>query len=167
MNNILKLSDLYSTLVASIASDTDFKLSNPQYHDILKSYTGDDWIDYVIFSPDNYNRVRIDTSTCSSPCSSPCNAGIELILICWNVGQGSPIHDHPENGCLVKILRNELTEELYDENVKLSSIRTLGEGDISYMESNKILHRILNPTTNQTTSIHIYSPPKYICKSYR
>jgi predicted metal-dependent enzyme (double-stranded beta helix superfamily) len=38
------------------------------------------------------------------------NEFFDLHIITWNVGQGSRIHDHSENGCVLKILQGQLQE---------------------------------------------------------
>ena len=42
------------------------------------------------------------------------NEKYEIYLICWNKKQISKIHDHPENGCILKVLKGELIEYRYD-----------------------------------------------------
>ena len=46
------------------------------------------------------------------------NELFEIIIISWNYNQKSPIHNHPENGCLMKILKGSLTEEKYNNKLK-------------------------------------------------
>ena len=37
-----------------------------------------------------------------------------LILLCWPPGSSSSIHDHPNSDCIMKCLRNQITETRYD-----------------------------------------------------
>jgi cysteine dioxygenase len=130
-----------------------------QLDNIIKLYIGLDWIKYVHFLEETYNKVKIYEDDL-----------IEIILICWNENQESYIHDHPSNGCLLKILDGKLLEENYI-NLKLdNTIKKINEiemniNNIFYKEGSDILHRIKN-YKNKSISLHIYSPPKYKSNIY-
>jgi predicted metal-dependent enzyme (double-stranded beta helix superfamily) len=131
--------------------------------ELFDRYNGDDWMKYISFSEESYKR---------NPIAGMVNENLEFILICWKPTQGSPIHDHPENGCLVKILKGSLREDIYvnhdDEGYKFLCSKNNKKGDISYMERMSIVHKISNPSDEKSAiSLHIYSPPKFkytICK---
>ena len=84
---------------------------------------------------------------------------LEIYLICWRAGQSTKIHDHPEKGCLMKVLKGELTELLYDGTLKELNINILKEGDVSSRIGKEILHKIV--ANLDTCSLHVYSPPLY------
>ena len=44
------------------------------------------------------------------------NDNFEIFVVCWSGKQGSYIHDHSENGCILKILKGRLTEYKYNVN---------------------------------------------------
>ena len=129
---------------------------------LIDTYNNDDWKNYVKFDVQKYTRVIIPDMS---------NELFEFILICWDKYQQSPIHNHPENGCIVKILQGELTEDVYIQDMntntytyKTSRINTLNK--ISYMQGNNTIHKISNTSSNdldncQTVSLHIYSPPNF------
>ena len=124
----------------------------------LEYYNGTDWKEYIEFSNSTYKRniMYIDDQ-------------FEVVVICWNPLQSTPIHDHPENGCIAKILEGELLEEQYNiiDDVPIKIYESiLNVNGITSQIGKKGLHRIINPTLHQTISIHIYSPPKYIPKIY-
>ena len=124
---------------------------------ILEEYNGVDWKDYITFNNEKYTRNTVFI-----------NNNIELIIISWNNNQTSGIHDHPENGCLMKILQGELDEHNYEINenkLNLLNIRNCKEGSIGYKEGELGLHNIINKD-NKTVSLHIYSPPNYKSKKY-
>lgn len=119
---------------------------------LLASYTGDDWKKFEHYNPNHYSRnlVRL-------------NDKFEMLVLCWEINQGCPVHDHPVNGCLVRVMQSEVTENVYeftDKPVLLSS-SILPEGGIAYKEGKIILHEIFNHSGKQAASIHIYSPPEY------
>lgn len=157
---ILNLKTLYNEINTKIKTEpiSTFKLKCCT--DLLNMYSGNDWKEYVKFCSEKY--IRVILSELSSDV-------FEIVLICWNKNQESPIHDHPNNGCLLKVLQGSLLENIYTnyntEYVYVTS-RINNVGDVSYMEKNDILHRIINNNNNemeyyQSVSLHIYSPPKF------
>lgn len=134
--------------------------------DILQNYSGDDWKKHVKFCPDKYTRVIL---------SEYSNNDFEFVLICWNENQLSPIHDHPNNGCLLKVLQGSLIEDIYVKHdmgqYLYVTTRTSIAGSVSYMEKDVVIHRIINNNKNleessQSVSLHIYSPPKFKLKLF-
>jgi len=108
------------------------------------------------------------------------NEYIDIFIICWNNNQYSKIHDHAEKGCLMKVLKGELQEDLYCFGPASTSplqgkrpitqpayIRSmiLQDNDVSYREGNEYLHNIVNKNC-KTISLHIYSPPGYKTNYY-
>jgi cysteine dioxygenase len=84
----------------------------------------------------------------------------EVMLIAWESGQVTPIHDH--RGVLggMAVLSGALAEERFTtpNNVpKLADDRVRPEGDLSEIGPT-VLHR-LYPTTPKSVSLHIYRPP--------
>lgn len=79
----------------------------------------------------------------------------EIIIISWSPSSITPIHYHPENGCLLKILQGELNEELFLNNKDIKN-NILTTNSISYLDNNIGTHRI--STKENTVSLHIYSP---------
>lgn len=126
----------------------------------ILNYTGNDWKKYVSLDDEKYTRNIIFT-----------NDKIEIILICWNNRQSSCIHDHPDYGCLFRILDGELHEYVYvfsnDNNIKISNINVLSKNQLSYKQGNKELHTIINNKDSPTMSLHIYCPPNYKPNIYK
>ena len=84
----------------------------------------------------------------------------EVMLIAWESGQVTPIHDH--RGILggMAILSGTLAEERFEtpnDKPALLENRKRPEGDLSDIGPT-ILHRLL-PTTPRAVSLHIYRPP--------
>ena len=131
------------------------KLEDLKY--LLNDYNGDDWNNYVKYNNQKYNReIAFKNELC------------EMVVISWNKKQMSPIHDHPLNGCLLKILKGKLIEENYINKsniIKKKNKIELKEGSISYKIGNNILHKIINNNI-KTVSLHIYSPPNHNIKIY-
>lgn len=52
------------------------------------------------------------------------NGRFNLMILCWNEGQSSTIHDHADSHCFMKVLKGTLNEVKYEfpkENAKLIS----------------------------------------------
>lgn len=119
---------------------------------ILESYKAKDWQNYVKFCDIRYLKTLVYT-----------NAYIDIFIICWNTNQSSGLHDHPENGCLMRILDGKLQEDVYiKENNKyeFSHSSTLDIDEIAYKIGNQHAHNIIN-LADKTVSLHIYSPSGY------
>lgn len=130
---------------------------------ILNMYCGDDWIKHENYTESRYCRNLVYRDD-----------NIEVLILCWNSCQKSGVHDHPENGCIVKILKGKLIEEVYDRD-SVGDICKTGENFIdasdnsrrtSYQRGKEGLHNIINPSENKAVTMHIYSPPNYRPKFY-
>ena len=94
------------------------------------------------------------------------NKKYEIIFITWEGNCESPIHSHPNNGCLLIVLDGDLIEERYDHAQVIYKYSELKRGDFGYMHCDLGKHKIINPNDYNSYSLHIYSPPGfYDCKS--
>ncbi|MEI7492386.1 MAG: cysteine dioxygenase family protein [Bacteroidota bacterium] len=142
------LDELFSALDTALRSGKKLKDLGP----VLAGYSGDDWKQYEIYKADHYARNLVKM-----------NDQLELLVLCWEVKQGCPVHDHPVNGCLVRVMQSEVTENVYKLSVKPEFISSsiLPTDGIAYKEGNEILHEIFNHSDKRAASIHIYSPSNY------
>lgn len=149
------LNELFDKIMEQINNN----ISIVKCMNILKEYQGTDWKEYIKFCKLKYQRNLVKK-----------NDVIEMLILCWHTGQESKIHDHPENGCIVKVLQGELEEECYaktDKEFKLTSVNKLQENDVSYQKGETGLHNIKNNSTKiHAITLHIYSPPNYCPKFY-
>ncbi len=84
----------------------------------------------------------------------------EVMLIAWQSGQITPIHDHRGVMGGMLILSGTLAEERFttpNDRPELSDNRARPEGDLSDIGPSA-LHR-LAPTSARAISLHIYRPP--------
>ena len=62
-----------------------------------------------------------------------------MLILCWNPGKGSPIHDHDESACFLKVLDGELEETKYEkptgQPLKMIERTVHSEGILTYMDS--------------------------------
>lgn len=92
-----------------------------------------------------------------------------LLLLCWNPGKSSPIHDHPCNGCWMRVLCGSVVETRYSRDAATNKLKNTGEcaaveGDVIYIDDSIGLHKVTNPSpTAPACTLHLYSPPFTSC----
>lgn len=98
------------------------------------------------------------------------NEKFELILLCWEEGQNTPIHDHGGEECWVKVIQGALRETIYKEGEagELERVKTTisKTGDISYMIDFMGYHRLENLSGARGMSLHLYAKPIRDCKIF-
>ena len=113
----------------------------------------------------NYTRNLVDEG----------NGKSNLLVIVWNPGRCSPIHDHADAHCVMKILKGRLKETLYalppcaPEQPPTNGTSTApqvvketvyGENEVTYISDKIGLHKISNPSNDEVAvSLHLYTPP--------
>lgn len=133
------------------------RLNREKLTTIMKSYSGDDWKNFVAISHTNYNKEKIFESGL-----------FDMFIITWNNYQCSLIHDHSENGCLYKVLYGNITEKIYKGNDIANVIldKNMKEGEVSYIDNFIGYHSMNNLNENICVTLHVYSPPNYITNYY-
>lgn len=119
---------------------------------LIKNYKFLDWEKYIKTCHDNYHRNLVYR-----------NSDFEILVISWLPGQKTPIHSHPENGCIMKVLKGQLCETKITQNDK-KFINTYCKNDTSYIHNSIGKHIISNDSDNLAVSLHIYSPPNFYGK---
>lgn len=125
--------DSVQRLVAGI--DTIFKLKSPNWS-ITKSalinllttvdLSTDEVNKYTFWDSEKpYTRNLISTD----------NLNYTLLLLCWNPGKESKIHNHPCDGCFVKTIRGCIREARYTvhdvtNEIRLDRTRFFNEGQV-------------------------------------
>lgn len=104
------------------------------------------------------------------------NSKANLLILVWNPGRGSLIHDHANAHCIVKVLKGSIRETQYewpshpDEELHVKSVKDYGVDQVSYMSDSLGLHRMENThSTDVAVSLHLYTPPyaaKFGCHIY-
>src|SRR5215471_4055576 len=88
----------------------------------------------------------------------------EIMVMCWNAGQRSSIHDHAGSLGGIKILQGELTECLFARAAN-GMIKSLTSADYAIenmrVEETSLIHQISNlqAKNGKAVSVHIYVPP--------
>jgi cysteine dioxygenase len=139
-------------IISKISNQTNFD----KVGDILKEYNDDDWKEYMKTDDNKYCRNKIFE-----------NENFEIFIISWNKNQNAPIHDHSYNGCWLKVLQGELTENIYEtDSLSLYKSNSIKTNDISFMKNNIGYHSITNKSDETAITIHIYNPPNHKTKFF-
>lgn len=147
MNNINNLGKYISEYIKN-----GYELENLE--NIINSYEGSDWREYCNFCKKKYKRNLVYTDD-----------NIDVYIICWDRYQESKIHNHPDNGCLVRVMEGELIEYDYNENNKFIKKNIINKNSISFKKGNYDRHNIINGEDKSIT-LHIYSPPNFVTKYF-
>ncbi|KUI54812.1 Cysteine dioxygenase [Cytospora mali] len=133
--------------------DVDFLMS------IMRVYDAEEegWVPYAMADPSRgYTRNLVDEG----------NGKSNLLVLVWTPGKGSPIHDHGNAHCIMKILRGSLTETRYEfpdsdqaKPMQMISERTYKENEVAYMADELGLHKMQNNDGDYAISLHLYTPP--------
>lgn len=114
---------------------------------------------YCFWSADSYTR------NCIINCEN-----FELILLCWENGQITPIHDHGGEECWVRIVKGNFKETIFqiDDKGDLKKIKTTESavGDISYMKDFMGFHSLENLDDSRSMSLHLYAKPIRNCQLF-
>lgn len=135
---------------------------------ILERYNGNDWLNYR--PCENCKKCELTKKTyrrMSIILPSLYSKEYDFYLLVWKNHVETGIHDHPKNGCLLKVLEGEISEEKYSKEGQLIESTNLVKGNIGFMNNDIGYHKIINPGDKVAYSLHIYSPPKYIPRVYQ
>ncbi|KAH6645345.1 cysteine dioxygenase [Truncatella angustata] len=126
---------------------------------LMKLYDSQDrdWAKYAFGDSDaDYTRNLVDEG----------NGKSNLLVLVWSPGKGSPIHDHGNAHCLMKILKGNLTETRYafpqqghGHPLEIISGTTHSENEVVYMADELGLHQMSNKGSDFAVSLHLYTPP--------
>ena len=105
------------------------------------------------FSPERYRRNLMHEGP-----------AYHALILCWRNGQRSPIHDHRDSACAVRVISGEATETVFDmtEEGQVFPVRTrrLREG-FTCATQDLDIHQLSNdqPHGADLITLHLYSPP--------
>lgn len=132
---------LLKNYVLNLLKNTDFKID-----DKYKSYNLDN-----IYTKEIVHRNKL----------------YSLEILSWGPYSKSPIHNHADFGCFMKVLNGSLKENLYNENLEFLKETKYEKNDVTYINNNIGIHSIENNNeSNMSYSLHIYFPGKYNTKYY-
>jgi len=111
------------------------------------------------WNSDHYSRVCLAR-----------NNKFELILLCWNGFDQTPIHDHDGQKCWIYQLSGEIEEKRYDidsNGLPKEVLATkLTPKKLTYMDDNMGLHALVNPSAQKALTLHLYVNPIEKCSVF-
>ena len=138
-------------LINNINNKINYDKNIINFKEIINEYNGIDWKQYIDLENNvSYKKRKVFF-----------NDNFELSIITWLPKIKSKIHNHPENGCLLKVLSGYIVEEKYSNDLIITDKLLLKKDEIGYINNNIGLHNIYNPNDNITVTLHLYSPGIY------
>jgi cysteine dioxygenase len=130
---------------------------------ILSGYAREhaDWREFALFDTTTYTRNLIAR-----------NEWFEMLLLCWNKGQSSPIHNHAGQNCWMAVLEGEIEEQQFDAPPGRRACSPKGEprlfvpGKVAFINDDIALHRVRPRSGTHGVSLHLYSRPIDTCHIY-
>ncbi len=87
----------------------------------------------------------------------------ELMLLCWNNKQTTPIHDHGGEKCWVYQIKGTVDELRYKENengkLEVTQRMFLKPGSLTYMDDSMGYHTLENNNDEKALTLHLYMNP--------
>jgi len=117
--------------------------ANYCYH-LFKMYNSNDWNKYNYYKNDDFYRITIHRDD-----------NFQLMLINWKKDYYTDFHNHPKNGCLLKVLKGSLLEYKPHKKYEVIIANQLKKNNISD-NSNIDIHKII--AVEDSVSLHLYSP---------
>jgi cysteine dioxygenase len=95
-----------------------------------------------------------------------------LLLLVWTPGMKSPVHDHADAHCLMKVLKGDLVERRFafprfpgmGGRLTETGNARYAEGKVTYMADRLGLHSIANPSPSEyAVSLHRKFKVRRVC----
>ncbi len=127
---------------------------------LLGSYAKEhsDWREFQVWSDERYTRNLVHR----------CGA-YELLLLCWEPGQVSPIHDHAGQHCWMAVLEGSLEEVHFsagEEGLVAGRSAVLSRGEVAFIQDEIAWHLIRPVGEQRGVSLHLYANPIDSCRIF-
>lgn len=98
------------------------------------------------------------------------NEHVQLLCLCWKSGQRSPIHDHAESICGVKVITGIASETVFEMTpcgfMKPVSTIDYGEGVVGSQDDDTHQISNLQEAAKNLVTLHCYAPPLKKMKTF-
>jgi cysteine dioxygenase len=152
-------------LSAFIEALESVSANGARYHEVMSriGFGIEEVEKYCHFDPDQYTRnliVRTDA--------------FELIILCWEPGQTTPIHDHGSSDGWVHCLQGQIEEVRFQcfpsndgsHRVERGDVLRAKPGNTTYINDDIAWHTVANPTLERVVSLNLYSDPIDSCRYF-
>lgn len=100
--------ELPDVLEDALTRDSDYLKKRANVIEAMKSIKIEE-MDYLPFKFEDQNKLYTRNLVMETDLFS-------LIILVWNPRKESPVHDHPCDGCWVRVLEGQVQETVYDKN---------------------------------------------------
>ena len=121
-----------------------------------------DWRRFALFHSETYTRNLVGR-----------NDHFEMLILCWNEGQASPIHNHAGQNCWMAVLEGTIEETLFSPPVggragplAPRNTKLYATGSVAFINDDIALHRVRPAAGGRGISLHLYSKPIDVCNVY-
>lgn len=90
------------------------------------------------------------------------NANFELLVICYEPGQGTSIHDYDSQTAWIHPVMGEVIEERYtvnEQGLQLELEKHLSPGTPDVLREGSAIHRFVNPGPERSATLNLYAKP--------
>lgn len=98
------------------------------------------------------------------------DANFELILLCWEQGQETSIHDHDGEDCWVYLLKGKMEEVLFSiddqKQLKEEVTQHITPNQLTFMNDRIGFHKLKNVNQGRSMSLHVYAKPIEQCRFF-
>lgn len=92
-----------------------------------------------------------------------CTDDFELLLICYEPGQRTSIHDFATEEAWIRPVSGTVTEERYepsaDGRLRKVSAAKMDRESFSYLHNGRSIHRYINPGPERAITLNLYARP--------
>lgn len=136
------------------------RCSGKEFVEIARDMT----LDPADFEPYSFWRKGFYTRNCIARSDK-----YELLLLCWEEDQKTPIHCHNNQECWVYMLQGQVHEVRYDLDEDKQTLTPtkeayMTEGGYSYMNDDMGFHSLQNENNGRSMSLHLYMNPIDECR---
>lgn len=151
-------------LQSAIQAELERDPKGPRVAGLLRDYAAAQqcWRPFALFDPATYARNLVHKSD-----------EYEMMVVCWQASQESPIHNHAGQHCWMAVLEGEIEEIHYTmpsegQSTPLVETRTsvFSCGDVAYINDDIALHKVRPVEGQAGVTLHLYSKPIQICNVY-
>lgn len=152
-----------NTLCRELSREFERDERGPGVAKLLAAYasSGSDWQAHSYLRPGGYTRNLVFK-----------DGMYELLLLCWDAGEASPVHNHMDQNCWMAVLDGRMEEVQYacPEGPPCGPLEprrslTFDAGQVAYISDEIGIH-LVRPVDGSGVSLHLYSRPYDVCKVY-
>lgn len=146
--------------IEKLISELDNQPSS-QYPDLVKR---------INLCSEDFERFQHWLSDCYTRNCLKKTEEYELILLCWEKGQTTPIHCHNSQECWVYVVDGDLSENFFESDSRglpqLKKSEQRHKGQYTFMHDEMGFHDLHNTEKQRSMTLHLYAGPVKRCRIY-